>query len=94
MIFVENVTSFPGSKAEEILDQFLDAFALPEVVAQLATRCLPQVVLSKQLWTRVATAQFSNVVLVVKHLRLTPLDEAGKEGDKNGWKICWLIEFF
>ena len=34
--------SQPGSKAEEILEQFLDAFALPEVVAKLATRCLPQ----------------------------------------------------
>ena len=33
---------FPGSKAEEILEQFLEAFALPEVVAKLATRCLPQ----------------------------------------------------
>lgn len=64
-----------SSKAEEILEQFLDAFALPEVVAKLATRCLPQVVLSNSLWKRVASAQFSNVVLVVKHLRLTPLDE-------------------
>lgn len=64
-----------SSKAEEILEQFLEAFALPEVVAKLATRCLPQVVLSNSLWKRVAAAQFSNVVLVVKHLRLTPLDE-------------------
>ncbi|CAK9103803.1 Hypothetical protein (Fragment) [Durusdinium trenchii] len=64
-----------SGKAEEILEQFLDAFALPDVVTKLAMKCLPQVILSNSLWKRVAAAEFTNVALVVKHLRLTPLDE-------------------
>ena len=42
-------------------------------------------ILSNSLWKRVAAAEFTNVALVVKHLRLTPLDEVrGGDGLKRG----------
>ena len=61
--------------AEKGTEQLLTVDTVPKALEEMARRCLRQVTFSKSLLERIMKAPRANVVMLLQHVRLSPLDE-------------------